>query len=113
MKQMLKLNKVDQEILEILKVVFLTKKVNPLRSDDHLRLWIIRSLFAVSVFGLIGRVIMGLIGQELPSGSSALLNTPIAMFFGVLFLHINNESENTSLIVFALTWISIIIGLYV
>jgi hypothetical protein len=110
---MSKLNKADQEIIGILKIVFLTKKVKPLQSDDHMRLWIIRSLFAVSVFGLISRVILGFAGKDITSDMSAIFNMPIAIFFGVLFLHINNESENTSLIVFALTWISLVIGLYV
>lgn len=110
---MFKLNRVDLEILGILKVVFLTKKVNPIQSDDHMRLWIIRSLFAVSAFGLIARVILGLSGKEVSAEMSATFNTPVALFFGVLFLHINNESENTSLILFVLTWVSIVIGLYV
>ena len=110
---MFKLNKVDQEIIGILKVIFLTRNVNPIRSDDHMRLWIIRSLFAVSVLGLLTRLVLGLLGKEIFPEISAGINMPIALFFGVLFLHINNESENTSLIVFALTWASIVLGLYV
>lgn len=110
---MFKLNKTDQEIVRILKVVFLTKKVKPLQSDHHFRLWMIRSFFAVSLFCLITRVGMGLSGKEITSEMSALFNMPVAMFFGLLFLHINNESENISLIVFVLTWVSLVIGLYV
>jgi carbon starvation protein CstA len=107
------LNKVDKEILEILRVVFLTTKVNPMQSDDHMRLWIIRSFFALSVFGLLARIAIGFSSREVSAEISVAFNMPIAIFFGVLFLHINNESENTSLIVFALTWLSIVIGLYV
>ena len=110
---MFKLNKVDQEILSILKVVFLTKKVNPIQSDDHMRLWIIRSLFVVSVLGLFTRLFLGISGRDVSAEMSAFFNMPVAMFFGALFLHINNESENTSLIVFILTWVSLVIGLYV
>jgi len=110
---MLKLNKVDQEILGILKVVLLTKRVNPMQSDDHMRLWIIRSFFALSVLAILARAISGFFGQEVTDITSAAANMPIAIFFGALFLHINNESENTSLIIFALTWASIVIGLYV
>jgi len=110
---MIKLNKADQEILKILKRVFLTKNVNPMLSDDHMRLWIIRIFFALSVFVILTRVALGLMDRDISAEMSAGINFPIAFFFGVLFLHINNESENASLIVFSLTWVSIIVGLYV
>ena len=110
---MLKLNKADREILQILKVVFLTKNINPLRSDDHMRLWIIRALFIISVISVAVRIVTTFGGQDVPSSMSAGLSAPIALFFGVLFLHINNESEHTSVIVFSLTWVSIVLSLYV
>ena len=110
---MFKLNKADQEILDILREIFLTKNVQPIASDEHMRLWIIRSLFALSILGLITRVILGLSGKNISAEYSATTSMPIALFFGVLFLHINNKSENMSLIVFALTWVSIVVGLYV
>ena len=112
-RDMLKLNRIDQEILDILKETFLTKNIQPMASDEHMRLWIIRSFFVVSVFGLITRVILGLLGKEIPAELSAAFSLPIALFFGVLFLHINNKSENTSLIIFVLTWMSIVVALYV
>jgi len=112
-KDMLKLNKVDKEILEILKVVFLTKNIRPMSSDDHMRIWIIRSFFGVSLLIIIVRVFLGLQGEKFPAEISSFFSMPIALFFGVLFIHINNESENTSLIVFVITWISIVIALYV
>jgi|GEM_PF-2789420 len=112
-KAMFKLNKADQEILEILKEVFLTKNCNPLTSDEHFRLWLIRALCATSAFGVIARGIVGFSGKEMPIELSVAISSQIAMFFGVLFLHINNKSENTSLIIFALTWISIVLGLFV
>lgn len=110
---MLKLKKVDKEILSILKETFLTRNIHPLASDEHLRLWIIRSLLIVSVLGFVVRVIIGFSGEEISSEFSSFLSFPIALFFGVLFLHVNNKSENTSLIVFVLTWISIVLSLYV
>ena len=100
---MFKLNKVDIEILMILNRIFLNRKVNPILSDDNMRLWIIRSLFVVSLLCLITRVFMGFSEQEVTAELSAFFNIQIAMFFGMLFLHINNESENTSAIVFLLT----------
>jgi len=109
---MFKLNKADREILEILKDVFLTKHIRPISSDHHMRIWIIRSLFAVSLSIIILRIFVGLKGEQFPAEVSSFFSFPIALFFGALFLHINNESENTSLLVFILTWISIVIALY-
>jgi len=93
------MNKVDEEILEILKEVFQIKRVNPMESDDNMRLWIIRVAFVTSVFCIVGRIFVGLSGREITAELSAMVNTPIAFFFTVLFLHINNKSENISLVV--------------
>jgi len=107
----MKLNEVDQEILEILKRTFLTRGIKPLGSDDHLRLWMLRGLLYTSLFGLISRIILGILDKDV-SGLSQIISAPIALFFGVLFIHINNEVENTSIIIFVLTWLSIVLALY-
>jgi hypothetical protein len=107
------MNKVDREILEILKDVFQLKRVRPIESDHNMRLWMIRVTFSVSLFGIIGRVFMGLTNREIPAEYSALVNTPIAFFFALLFLHINNEVEETSVIIFVLTWVALMVGIYV
>ena len=107
------MNNIDREIIEILKDVFQLKRVRPIESDHNMRLWMIRMFFYVSVFGLIGRVVMGFSDREIPSGYSVVVNTPLAFFFTTLFLHINNEVEETSLILFVLTWLALILGLYV
>lgn len=110
---MFKLNKVDEEILSILKETFLAKNIRPLTSDHHMRIWLIRMFFAVTIFGLLTRVILRFQEEKISTEFSSLLSLPITFFFGTLFLHINNESENTSLIVFVITWVSIVIALYI
>ena len=107
------MNKIDKEIIEILKDVFQLKRVRPIESDHNMRLWMIRSFFLVSVFSLCGRVVMAMLGREITAEYSAMVNTPIAVFFTLLFLHINNEVEESSLIIFALTWLSLMFSLYV
>ncbi len=107
------MNKADEEILGILKEVFQLKRVNPIESDDNFRLWIIRATFVASIISLAARVIYGLSGHEITAEFSAMVNTPIAFFFTVLFLHINNKSENTSLFMFMLTWSALMVSLYV
>lgn len=84
-----------------------------MESDHNMRLWMIRSFFLVSVFGLIVRVVLGIKGDEITAEYSAMFNTPIAFFFTMLFLHLNNEVEDSSLIIFGLTWVSLMLGLYV
>ncbi|WP_444894688.1 hypothetical protein ACJJIE_11410 [Microbulbifer sp. TRSA001] len=107
------MNKIDREIITILKDVFQLKRVRPIESDHNMRLWMIRSFLLISVLGLIGRVIVGLSNREISAEFSSVINTPIAVFFTLLFLHINNEVEETSIIIFALTWVALMLGLYV
>ena len=107
------MKKVDLEIIEILKDVFQLKRIRPIESDHKLRLWMIRMFFVVSVIGLIGRVVMGFSEREIEAEYSNIVNAPIAIFFALLFLHINNELEETSLIMFILTWVALMMGLYV
>lgn len=109
----MQLNKVDREILEILKDVFQLRRIRPMESDHNFRLWMIRSFFLVSVFSLIVRGVLGIKGDEITAEYSTMVNTPIAFFFTILFLHLNNEVEDTSLIIFVLTWVSLMLGLYV
>jgi len=111
--QVPKLNKVDEEILQILKKTFLSRHIDPLASDRNMRIWIIRILFLLSFVGLIFRILFDFTDKVISAEMPASLTTPIALFFGILFLHIHNESKNTSILIFVLTWVSIIIGLYV
>ncbi|MBY6199705.1 MULTISPECIES: hypothetical protein [Vibrio] len=107
------MGKADQEIIAILKDVFRLKFVRPLESDHNLRIWMIRMTFTVSILGLLGRGVLVLAGNEISADYSSIINTPIAFFFTLLFLHINNEIEDTSIIMFALTWLSLMLALYV
>jgi hypothetical protein len=107
------MNTVDREILSILKEVFQLKRVRPMESDRNLRLWIIRSTFFVSIFTIGTRIFSEIMGQDITAQYSAMVNTPIAFFFTLLFLHINNEVEETSVIIFVLTWVSLMVSFYV
>ena len=107
------MNKADQEILEILKDIFQLKRVRPLESDDNFRLWCIRMFFLSSIISLIVRITFGFSNNEITAEFSARLNTQIAIFFTLLFWQINNKSENPSLIIFGLTWVSLMLALYI
>ncbi len=107
------MNKADREILKILRNVFQLKRVRPMESDHNMRLWIIRSAFLVSIIGLASRIFSEFMGREISAEYSAMINTPIAFFFTVLFIHINNEIKDTSIIIFVLTWVALMVSLYV
>ncbi|HHF3007097.1 hypothetical protein ACXHRA_17150 [Vibrio antiquarius] len=107
------MGKSDREIIAILKDVFQLNFVKPMKSDHNLRIWMIRMTFAVSVLGLLGRGFLALTGHDITQDFSSMVNTPIAFFFTLLFLHINNEIEDTSIIMFVLTWLSLMLALYV
>jgi len=63
-------------------------------------------MFGLSVLTIIAKLVYG---EGLPNFHTI----PLALFFGTLFLHINNEVEESSLIIFVLTWISIVAAVYV
>jgi len=82
-------------------------------SDECARIWIVRIFTVCAFVAVIARVVLELQTAEVSAQTSAFLATPVALFFGVLFLHINNESESSSLLVLLLTWLSIVAGLYI
>ena len=69
----MQLNKVDREILEILKDVFQLRRIRPMESDHNFRLWMIRLFFLVSVFSLIVRAVLGIQGYEITAEYSAMV----------------------------------------
>lgn len=109
---MLKLKPVDLEILAILRRTYFSKGVRPMLSDENARIWIVRMFTLCALAALIARIVLELRLPEVSAETSSALAVPVAFFFGVLFLHINNESENSSLLVFLFTWLSIVAGLY-
>ena len=106
------INKVDREILAVLKVIFQFRRGHFLASDHHLRLWVIRSTFFISILSLGTRIVAEILGQDITVAYAAITNLPIAFFITLLFIHINNEVEDANVIIFALTWGTLMLGLY-
>jgi carbon starvation protein CstA len=107
------MNKVDEELLGILKEIFRRKRKDEfLDPDDVIAESILKWLLALSVFSICVRLLLSIFEKDTSLLSQPVVATPIAFFFGLLFIHINNKSENPSVIMFALTWVSMVIGLY-
>ena len=107
------MNKADQEILSILKEVFIPNKNALISPDGHFRYWMLKVLVLISVLGTLTILMLKLFGKDIPPNFGTLISMPVALFFGLLFIHINNRSENFSVLVFILTWASLFLGLYI
>ncbi|MCR9258704.1 MAG: hypothetical protein NXH95_03215 [Pseudomonadaceae bacterium] len=106
----MKLSEVDLEILRILKETFTRNGVRPLESDDYFRIWVVRITFYVFLFTLAASGVYAIFGDAADGIMSGVLSLAATFFFGVLFLHLNNESKHPSLILFGLTWLSMVIA---
>ena len=107
------MNKADEEILSILKEVFVPNKKALISPDEHFRHWILRVLLLMSVLGILEIIILKLFTENGASNLGSFVSFPIALFFGLLFIHINNKSENFSVLIFILSWVSLVVGLFV
>ncbi len=107
------MNKADEEILEILKEVFVPNKKALISPDEHFRHWILRVLLLMSVLGIIEIIILEIFADNGSTGLGSFVSLPIALFFGLLFIHINNKSDNFSVLIFILSWLSLVIGLFI
>mgnify|MGYP003389806437 CR=1 FL=1 len=107
------MNKADQEILGILKETFRRKNNDELIDpDDAMAESILKGLLALSVFGMSVRLFLYFLNKDTVWVSQPFVATPIAFFFGFLFIHLNNKSENPSVILYFLTWFSMVIGMF-
>ena len=107
------MNKADEEILNILKEVFIPNKSALICPDEHFRHWILRVLFLLSIFGILLIIFVKLFSDNDSQGLGSFVSFPIALFFGLLFIHINNKSENFSVLIFILSWVSLVLGLII
>ena len=105
------MNKSDEEVIRILIETFRKKGKNELIDpDDAMVEWILKFLLVLSAFIVITGLILYVFGKDIPSRQFTA--SPITLFFGFLFLHLNSKSENFSVIMFFLTWFSMMLGLH-
>lgn len=105
------MNEADEEILAILKETFRSKKGELIDPDEAMRELFLKLLLGMSVLGIATWVITAVFDYESSQSIHPIAATPISLFFGLLFIHINNKSKNSSVIVFALTWVTVVLGL--
>ncbi len=102
----------DREIIEIVRALFRSKKGELIDPDDLVREQIVRWSIYMAMFCVVTLVpakIFGISGDEHING---LLSGVIGVAFTLLFIHLNVKSKNPSLIMYVLTWLSLMVGLW-
>lgn len=108
--KMIRFNSLDKEILFILKTTYFQKQIRPMSSDSHMRIFLVR------IFTLLFIMCLALKSASFfkwieTVGLENLISQPVTLFFGVLFLHINIEASESSVIIYILTCVSIFVSI--
>ena len=106
------MSEIDKEIILILKDLFQNKKNEYIDPDDYLRKQIVKWSIYLAMFSLLAFMPMKLLDKSVPAGMNSFISLNFAVAFTLLFIHINNKSQNPSLIMYGLTWLSLMISLY-
>ena len=105
------MNKVDEEILSILKETFRKKSATELHDpDEATKEFILKFLLFFTLIFLVLRIAFG---DEVSAHLGSISATMSSIFFGILFIHINNKLEEPSIIMFGLTWLSLTFGVFI
>lgn len=103
----------DREIVEIIKELFRSKKGQLIDPDDLLREQIVKWSIYMAIFCSVTLVPIKIIGSSADEHINGLLSGIIGVAFTLLFIHLNIKSKNPSLILYVLTWLSLMVGLWV
>lgn len=103
------LTEIDQEIISIVKETFRKKsKKELIDPDDLMREYCIKSTFLISSLVVVLSIFLDS-NKELEMIGATL----VSVFFMLLFFQINIKSKNPSLIMYGLTFISVLIPIWV
>ncbi|MFK5912938.1 MAG: hypothetical protein QM484_01070 [Woeseiaceae bacterium] len=102
----------DKEIIEILKELFRNKKNELIDPDDLLREQIVKGTIYLSLFCVVTLVSIKIFGQSGTEHINGFLSGIIGVAFTLIFVHLNMKSKNPSFILYALTWLSLMVSLW-
>jgi len=106
------MSEIDTEIISIIKELFRSKKNELVDPDDLLREKIVKTSIYLAMLFSFTVLVLEFLNHELTSSIYTMTSVTIAVAFTLLFIHINNKSKNPSLIMFGLTWFSLMLTLY-
>ncbi|WP_432464396.1 hypothetical protein [Agarivorans sp. QJM3NY_33] len=102
----------DREIVQIMKELFRSKKNALVDPDDLLRDQIVKSTIYLAIFCVIVLVPIKVFGSVESSHINGFLSGVIGVAFTLLFIHLNIKSKNPSFIMYGLTWLSLMVSLW-
>jgi hypothetical protein len=102
----------DKEIIDILKELFRNKNNELVDPDDLLREQIVKWSIYLAVLGLLILLPIKIFGNADQSADSTMLSGIVGVAFTLLFIHLNVKSKNPSIILYVLTWLSLMLSLW-
>ena len=102
----------DREIVQILKELFRSKKNELVDPDDLHQEKIVKSIIYSALFCIIALVPIKVLGSIESTKVDGFLSGVIGVAFTVLFIHLNIKSKNPSFILYVLTWLSLMVSLW-
>ena len=102
----------DKEIIGILKELFRNKNNELVDPDELLREHIVKCSIYLAVFGLLTLLPIKIFSSTDLSNASSILSGIVGVAFTLLFIHLNVKSKNPSIILYALTWLSLMLSLW-
>jgi hypothetical protein len=102
----------DKEIVQILKELFRWKKNELVDPDDLLQEKTVKSTIFLAVFCVIVLLPIKLLGSAENTHIDGILSGVIGVALTLLFIHLNIKSKNPSIILYVLTWLSLMVSLW-
>jgi len=102
----------DKEIIEILKELFRNKNNELIDPDDLLREKIVKWSIYLALFCVVTLVPIKIFGHSGSDHLNGFLSGVIGMAFTLIFVHLNTKSKNPSFILYALTWLALMVSLW-
>jgi hypothetical protein len=102
----------DREIIEIVKELFRSKKGEYIDPDDLLREQMVKWPIYMAILSVITLVPAKMFGSSASEHINGLLSGVIGVAFTLFFIHLNMKSKNPSFILYALTWLSLMVSLW-
>jgi len=102
----------DREIIEIVKELFRSKKGELIDPDDLLREQIVKSSIYIAIFCVVTLIPVTIFGSSSSEHINGLLTGVIGVAFTLFFIHLNIKSKNPSFILYILTWLSLMVSLW-
>jgi hypothetical protein len=100
----------DREIIEIVKELFCNKNSKLTDPDDRLQDHIVKQTIYLAILCTVILVPIQIFGDVVHI--KGVLSGVVSLAFTFLFFHLNIKSKNPSLILYILTWLSLMLSLW-